>query len=183
MGGCILHLERTRILRGQRTDSYELCSPHCVLLVPVNMILFGSSRSFVLMCSVTSVVSSSLRPQGLQPAKFPCPWDSPGKNTGVGCHALLRGSSPSRDETQVSCVFCTAGRFFTVEPQMKSFVLVAQSCLTLCDPTDYSSPSSSVHGILQVRTLEWIAIPFSTGSSRPKDQTGVSCIAGRFFTI
>ena len=96
---------------------------------------------------------------------------------------FFRGSFPSRDQTQVSCVFCTAGKFFTAEPQMKSLVLAAQSCSTLCNPMDCSSPSSSVDGILQVRTLEWIAIPFSRGSSWLKDQTGISCIAGRFFTI
>ena len=54
--------------------------------------------------------------------------------------------------------------------------------LSLYDPMDYSLPGS-VHGILQVRTLEWIAIPFSRGSSRPRDWTHISCIAGRFFTI
>ena len=62
-------------------------------------------------------------------------------------------------------------------------MLVAQSCLTLCGPIDCSLPSSSVHGILQVRILEWVAIPFSRGSSHPRYQTQASCIAGRFFTI
>ena len=62
-------------------------------------------------------------------------------------------------------------------------VLVTQSCLTLCDPMDYSLPSSSVHGILQAKILEWVAIPFSRESSQPADQTQVFCIAGRFFTI
>ena len=61
-------------------------------------------------------------------------------------------------------------------------VLVAQSCLTLCDPTDCSPPVSSVHGILQARTLERITIPFSRGSTWPRDQTQVSCIAGKLFT-
>ena len=61
--------------------------------------------------------------------------------------------------------------------------LVAQSCLTLCDPMDCSPPGFSVHGILQARILEWVAICFSRGSSWPRDQTQVSCIAGRFFTI
>ena len=60
---------------------------------------------------------------------------------------------------------------------------VAQSCPTLRDPMDCSPPGSSVHGILQARTLEWVAIPFSRGSSQPRDWTWVSCIAGRFFTI
>ena len=65
----------------------------------------------------------------------------------------------------------------------KSVELVAQSCLTLCNPMDCSPPGSSVHGILQARILEWAANPFSRGSSRPRDWTCVSCIAGRFFTI
>ena len=56
-------------------------------------------------------------------------------------------------------------------------VKVAQSCPTLCDPMDYT-----VHGILQARILEWVAFPFSRGSSQPRDRTQVSCIAGGFFT-
>ena len=59
---------------------------------------------------------------------------------------------------------------------------VAQSCPTLCDPVDCSPPGSSVHGILEARILEWVAISFSRGSFRPRDQTQVSCIAGRHFT-
>ena len=62
-------------------------------------------------------------------------------------------------------------------------VLVAQSCLTLWDPMDCSSPGSSVHGILQARILEWIAIPFFMGSSGPRDRTWVFCIAGRFYHL
>ena len=54
---------------------------------------------------------------------------------------------------------------------------VVQSCLTLCNRVDYT-----VHGILQARILEWVAFPFSRGSSQPRDQTQVACIAGRFFT-
>jgi len=61
-------------------------------------------------------------------------------------------------------------------------VLVSQSCWTLCNCMGCSSPGSSVHGILQARILEWVAIPFSRGSSRPWGQTQVSHIAGRFFT-
>ena len=66
---------------------------------------------------------------------------------------------------------------------MKVKVLVTQFCPTLCNPMDCSSPGSSVHGILQVRILEWVAIPFSWESSPPKDRTWVSCVAGIFFTI
>ena len=62
-------------------------------------------------------------------------------------------------------------------------VLVAPSCPTLCNPMDCSPPGSSVHGILQARTLEWVAMPFSRGSSWPTDHIQVSCIAGGFFTI
>ena len=60
---------------------------------------------------------------------------------------------------------------------------LAQPSLTLCDPVDYSLPGSPVHGILQTRILEWVAIFFSRGPSWPRDWTWVSCIAGRFFTI
>ena len=61
--------------------------------------------------------------------------------------------------------------------------LVTQSCLTLGDPMVCSPPGSSVHGIVQARILEWVAMPSSRGSSQPRDRTQVSCIAGRFFTI
>ena len=60
---------------------------------------------------------------------------------------------------------------------------VTQSCPTLCDPMDCSLPGSSVHGILQARILEWVAILFFGGSSQPWDRTQVSHIAGRFFTV
>ena len=57
-------------------------------------------------------------------------------------------------------------------------VKVTQSCLTLCDPMD-----NTVHEILQARILEWLAVPFSRGSSQPRDQTQISCITGGFFSI
>ena len=60
---------------------------------------------------------------------------------------------------------------------------VTQSCLTLCDPMDYSPPGSSVPEVLQARILEWVAISFSRGSSQPRDQTWVSCTAGQLFTL
>jgi len=66
---------------------------------------------------------------------------------------------------------------------LKVKVLVSQSHLSLSDPMDFSLPGSSVHGILQARIMEWTAISFFRGSSRPRDQTRVSCTAGRFFTI
>ena len=67
--------------------------------------------------------------------------------------------------------------FFSFYLCLKLKVKVTQSCLTLCDPMDYT-----VHGILQARILEWVAVPFSRGSSQPRNRTQVSCIAGGFFT-
>jgi len=88
-------------------------------------------------CQVTSVMSDSVRPHRRQPNRLLHPWDSPGKNTGVGCHFLLH------------CM------------KVKSESEVTQSCLTLSNPMDCSLPGSSVHGILQARVLEWVAIAFS----------------------
>ena len=82
-------------------------------------------------------MSDSVRPHRRQPTRLPRPWDSPGKNTGVGCHFLLQ------------CV------------KVKSESEVAQLCLTLCDPMDCSPPGSSVHGIFQARVLKGGAIAFS----------------------
>ena len=67
--------------------------------------------------------------------------------------------------------------------EMKVRALVTQACPTLWDPMDCSPPGSSVHWIVQARILEWVAIPFSGGSFRPRDRTEVSRTAGRFFTF
>ena len=72
--------------------------------------------------------------------------------------------------------------FFYNKHKLLYCVKVAQSCLTLCNLVDCSLPGSSVHGILQARILEWLAVPFSRRSLQPRDQTQVSHIAGRFFT-
>ena len=66
---------------------------------------------------------------------------------------------------------------------MDDVVLVTKWYLALWDPMDYNTSVSSVHGIFQARILDGVAISFSRGSSRPRDQTQVSCIADRFFTI
>ena len=96
-----------------------------------------------------------------------------------------RGSSWPRDRTQVSSM---ADRLFTIWATREAHAAAAaakslQSCPTLCDPTDSSSPGSSVHGILQARILEWVDMPSSRGSSWPRDQTHIcsSCITVRFF--
>ena len=82
-------------------------------------------------------MSDSVWPHWWQPTRLLCPWDPPGKNTGVGCHFLLQ------------CI------------KVKSESEVAQSCPTLSDPMDCSLPGSSIHGIFQARVLEWGAIAFS----------------------
>ena len=82
-------------------------------------------------------MSNSVRPQRWQPTRLPRPWDSPGKNPGVGCHCLLH------------CV------------KVKSESEITQSCPTHSDPMDCSLPGSSIHGIFQARVLEWGAIAFS----------------------
>ena len=77
-------------------------------------------------------------------------------------------------------------RKLSISSDSSGFLLHAklfQLCPTLCDPMDYSPPGSSVHGILQVRMLEWVAILFFRGSSQLRDWTWVSHVAGRFFTI
>ena len=82
------------------------------------------------------------------------------------------------------------GQFFFFSPTFlslsKDYISeseVIQSCPTLCNPMDCRLPGSSVHGILKARVLEWVAISFSRGSSRPSDRTWVSCIVGRHFSI
>ena len=89
-------------------------------------------------------------------------------------HSYLPTTTFSAETKPVLSAFCiTFQRYFTHEVK----ALVAQSCLTLCDPMDCSQSRSSVHRFLQARILEWAAISFSRGSSQPKDWTQVSCTA------
>ena len=97
------------------------------MLLPVDGICFWDvvcGRLCVCARSVTSVMSNSLQPYELCPARLLCPWNSPGKNTGVGGHSLLQGSSQTRDRTQG---FCTAGRFFT-EWATRKVLIYATRC-------------------------------------------------------
>ena len=93
---------------------------------------------------------------------------------------------PVSESRYVSLVIFTissrSGDDSSLRHMLSCCCLVAQSCLTLCDSMDCSPLGSSVHGILQIRILEWTVISFSRGSSPPRGQTHVSCIAGRFFT-
>ena len=75
------------------------------------------------------------------------------------------------------------GTLFRLLCQLTQVVLVAQSCPTLCDPMDYSLPGFSVHGILQARILEWVAMPFSRGSSWHRDRTMVFLLCRQMFTL
>ena len=130
------------------------------------------------------VVSDSLWPPGLY-----SPWNSPGQNTGVGSLSLLQGSSQPRDWTQVSCL---AGGLFTswATQKPKNTGVDSLSLLQWIFPTQETN-----WGLLHCRQilyqlshtgsqtiLEWVAYPFSNGSSQPRNQTGVSCTAGRFLT-
>ena len=109
-----------------------------VLMLSVHTLLH---QCLLLLLLSRLVVSDFVRPHRRQPTRLPRPWDSPGKNFGVGCHFLLH------------CM------------KVKSENEVAQSCLTLSDPMDCSPPGSSVHGIFQARVLEWGAIAFSVPAS------------------
>ena len=125
-----------------------------------------------------SVVSDSLWPHGLQPTRLLRPWDSPGKNTGVGCHFLPQG------------IFLTQGLNPGLRIPGRCFNLWAtrdaqcgtdaakslQSCPTLCDPIDGSPPGSPVPGILQARTLEWVAISFSNAGKWKVKVKLLSCV-------
>ena len=92
-----------------------------------------------------------MRPHRRQPTRLPRPWDSPGKNTGVGCHILLQGMKE------------------------KSESEVAQSCLTLSDPTDYSPPGSSVHGFS--RQEHWSGAPLlATGICSCRTRSYFVCV-------
>ena len=118
----------------------------------------------------------------LQPSSLLCPWDSPGKNTGVGCHALLQGIFLIQGlNPHLLCLLHCRQVLYPLN-HLGSPQKVGLSCLTLCDSMDYSLPGSSVHGTLQVRILERVAMPSSRGSSRHRDQTCIFCIAGGFFT-
>ena len=91
----------------------------------------------------------------------------------------MQGPCPELNKWINQSLWPEGGGFLSV----KMKVLVAQMGPTLWNPMDCNPPASSVRGILQARILEWVAIPFSRASSRPKDWTQFSCIAGRFFTI
>ena len=83
----------------------------------------------------------------------------------------------------VKAVYCHPAYLTYMKSEDVKWSEVAQSCPTLCDPVDCSPPGSCIHGNLQARILEWVAISFSRGSSRPRDRTQDSCITGRCFNL
>ena len=85
--------------------------------------------------------------------------------------------------TKINTVWITAEKEISRVLEQEKESEVAQLCPTLCDPVDCNLPGSSVHGILQAKILEWIAISFSRGSSQPRDRTLVSCTARRRFNL
>ena len=100
-------------------------------------------------------MSDSVWPHRQQPTRLRYPWDSPGKNTGVGCHFLLQ---------------CR---------KVKSESEVTESCPTLSDPMDYSLLGSSIHGIFQARVLEWVVIAFSNDKPRQHIKKQRHCFADK----
>ena len=104
-------------------------------------------------------MSNSVRSHRRQPTKLPHPWDSPGKNNGVGCHFLLQ---------------CR---------KVKSESEVAQLCPTLSDPMDYSLPGSSIHVIFQARVLEWDAIAFEANENYGLGWRQMICSALHMLTL
>ena len=134
-------------------------------------------------------MSDSLWSYRLQPTRLLCSWDSPGKSTGVGCHALLQGIFPTQglNLCLLHLLHWQAGSLPLAPSGNPNMTLclchVSQSCPTLCDLMDCSPAGSSVHANPPARILEWVAIFFSMGSSQPREWMQVSCIVGRFFII
>ena len=137
----------------------------------------------------------AVQPHRQQPTRLLCPWDSPGKNTGVGCHLPRKNYNYTIELSGNLCQKYVdqiyVGQFvdssidlyvylYMILYSLDSvqFSSVIQLCLTLCNPMDYT-----VRGILQARILAEVAFPISRGSSQPRNGTQVSCIAGGFFTI
>ena len=125
------------------------------------------------------VLSDSLRPHGLyNPPGSSVHGDSPDKNTGVGCHPLLQGIFPTQglNPGVPHCRWILYHLSHQGSPAAAAAAKSLQSCPTLCDPIDSSPPSSAVPGILQARTLEWVAISFSSAWNWKVKVKSLSCV-------
>ena len=184
-----------------RTSIFKPSRVHWILILGISLASSAACvKSPLLLLSRFSRVRLCATPwTAAHQASFP--WDSPGKNTGVGCHFLLQCMKvKSESEVAQSCLtlatpwtaahqappsmgFSRQKYWREINQKWPMLSEVAQSCPTLCDPVDCSLLGSSLHGTLQARILEWVAISFSKGASQPRDRSQVSHIAVRFFTI
>ena len=121
----------------------------------------------VCVCVSRSVVSNSLWPHGLQPTRLLCPWDFPGKYTGVGCHFLLQGIFPTQG-LNPGLLHCRQILYRLSYKGRPSPSVVSNSLRPYGLYT--------VHGIFQARILEWVVKPFSRGSSWPRNELGSSAL-------
>ena len=148
-----------------------------------NLWYVSESVSHSCSCSC-SVVSNSLWPRGLQPARPFCPWNCPGKKYWSGLPFTPQGNLPHPGIKPASPASSAspslASRFLTLS-HLYAFISRSVTFNSATPQTVAPLPGSSVHGFLHIRMLEWVAIPFR-GSSWPRDWTWVSCLAGRFFT-
>ena len=133
-----------------------------------------------------SVMFHSLRPPGLEPARLFCSYNSLGKSTGMGCHTLLQGifQTLALNPGLLHCrqILCHLRKAFVYNGC--PCVCSSLSCVWLfVTPWTVALQGPLSKGVFQERLLEWVTIPFSRGSSWPRDQAQVSHIAGRFFTI
>ena len=149
------------------------CAKELILVLAVIRVLYRCSKELILVLAVIIIVISITIKNNKELACLESSWFSRSKTLNREFyHTIIRLKKP-RDNASI----------VLHSEKWKVKVLVAQLCPTLCDRMDCSPPGSSVHGILQARILEWVAISFSRGSSWPGDRTWVSCIAGRFFTV
>ena len=115
-------------------------------------------------CVSCSFMSDSLQPRGLQPTRLLCPYNPPGKHTGVDCHSLLQGIIPTQG-LNLSLLHCRQILYHLSNQGSPAAAAAAakslQSYPTLCNPIGSSPPGSPFPGILQARILEWVAISFS----------------------
>ena len=131
-------------------------------------------------------MSDSLWPYEPYPTRLLCPWDFPGKNIAMVAISFTKGSSQPQGSNPRLLYWQVDSLPQSHQGKVNEWsdLILGHSVMSnSCNPMACSPPGSSVHGILQARILEWVSIPFSRGSSWPRDWSWVSHIAGRFFTI